>query len=142
MEMVSRRRTGKGVGADQGQGVTQGAQNSHGETDRGAESTGEVEGRPRSSVDMENSVGAGESQALTVPGANPFWSQRAQEEWQLQHFLGTATETHSSSSTELRTAEHGVDRFQGPSGPPVVLGPSALRTTVAEDRTFSGCKCS
>ena len=147
---MHRRRTGKGVGDNPG-----GSDRLEGSGDHSASVAGEnrpVDGAGVEAVGLQgNDVQSRDARSSgEIPG-NPFWSQRAREELQLQlarpdslpsqDFLGTASEMVaqgasgsgvSSSSTELRAVDSGGDQLRGPAGRPTVYGPGVLRTTVEE----------
>ena len=147
---MHRRRTGKGVGDNPG-----GSDRLEGSGDHSASVAGEnrpVDGAGVETVGLQgNDVQSTDARSSgEIPG-NPFWSQRAREELQLQlarpdslpsqDFLGTAPEMVaqgasgsgvSSSSTELRAVDSGGDQLRGPAGRPTVYGPGVLRTTVEE----------
>ena len=149
MEMAIRRRIGKGIGAEGLQAV-----GNLQLTDQSSEARRHRDGEARGSADevagadqvraLEDSrVDAGVVAAVASAEApvNPFWSTRAQDEMRLQaarpeelDFLGQVgvrPSGSSTTSTELRVAEtSAAGELRGPTGRPVVLGPTTLRTTV------------
>ena len=143
MEVLPRRRLGKGIGANvQGNSLGTDLQT----PSVGAANEGEpVDDAGRDLRELQGTEGIGDADASSsraVVLGNPFWSQRAQEELQLQRarsdFLGSADDPSasrlSSSCTELRAANDNAELLRTPQGPPQVFGPAALRTTVDTGR--------
>ena len=143
MQMVSRTRSGKGIG-EQNLGQLQLADRASGSELQGE---GEAQSSAVERVEESNQLqgpgaeaqGAGEALPSSGGGvvAHPFWSSRMQEEARLRaarpeylanpDFLGSVNIQQSgtsSTSTELRVAEGPTAGDQrGPAGPPVVYGP-------------------
>ena len=104
---------------------------------RRVEPVGETGREPRGAVNSGITGNEGAESTRAVAVGNPFWSQKARDELQLQlarpDFLENATA--SSSSTELRAVEAGTEQLQGPVGPPVTYAPAGLRITVEVAQT-------
>ena len=128
MDLLNRRRSGKGIGTEGAVAVNPSNQGSSEEAVQSAEAAADAGEVTLRAENQETSVERAGQYEAASSAPHPFWSQRAQEEWQAQNFLGTA----SSSSTELRPAELGMSGMEAPSGPPTVYGPSLLQTTVRE----------
>ena len=142
MDPMTRRRNGKGIGETVGSTHVEGSRSQSIEVAGTAESA-DVAGSELVRLQGVEDSGVSETRpsGTELPG-NPFWSQRARDELQLQlmrpDFLGNAVETPtleaSSSSTELRAAGTASEQFVSPQGLPTTYGPAVLQTTVGEGR--------
>ena len=153
MDVLARRRSaGKGAGEqaeDSSRIEGTRARNTEAAEEQRVATTADVAGATLQGLQGVVSSGDGDARSSRASElGNPFWSDRAREELQLQlarpDFLGSAEASgsrYTSSSTELREVELGTGHAEGPVGRPVVYGPTPLQTTVGEvrrDQTVEG----